>query len=236
MNRLKNFVNKFERHFAKRNNHSYIKYLRKIGVEIGENVTFLNPKEIYLDTTRTSLISIGADTRINPYVTILTHDAVAKTFRKIYNDWLPSSGMVKIGENVYIAQHCTIMKGVTIGNNCIIGYGSTVIKDIPDNSVAVGTPAKVVCSIDDYYKKRKEKSLEEAFVYARSIKRRFHRNPVPSDFNEEFVFFVDRNNINEYSYLPIKYQLGVAYEKWISGHKAIFSSFEQFLMAAGIKI
>ena len=111
-----------------------------------------------------------------------------------------------------------------------------MIKDIPDNSVAVGTPAKVVCSIDDYYKKRKEKSLEEAFVYARSIKRRFHRNPVPSDFNEEFVFFVDRNNINEYSYLPIKYQLGVAYEKWISGHKAIFSSFEQFLMAAGIKI
>lgn len=235
MNKLKNFVERIERHLAKRNNRSYIKYLRSIGVEVGEDVTFLNPRTIYLDTTRPSLLSIGMGTRINPYVTILTHDAVAKTFRRIYNDWLPSSGMVKIGKNVYIAQHCTIMKDVTIGDNCIIGYGSTVIKDIPDNSVAVGTPAKVVCNIDEYYKKRQDKSLNEAFVYAQSIKTRFHRNPLPSDFNEEFVFWVDKDNINEYSYLPIKYQLGIAYENWLNEHKAKFHSFEDFLKAAGVK-
>lgn len=234
MNRLKNFLERIKRHFAKQNSRTYIKYLRHIGVEIGEDVTFINPKEVYLDTTRPSLLSIGMGTRINPYVTILTHDAVAKTFRRIYNDYLPSSGMVEIGKNVYIAQHCTIMKGVTIGDNCIIGYGSTVVKDIPANSVAVGTPAKVVCSIDEYYKKRQEKSLEEAFTYARSIKQRFHRKPVPSDFNEEFVFFIDKDNVSEYSYLPIKYQLGVAYENWIKKHKAKFQSFEEFLKAAGI--
>lgn len=235
MNKLRNFLKKIEGHLAKRNNRCYIKYLRHIGIEIGEDVTFLNPKTIYLDTTRPSLLSIGMGTRINPYVTILTHDAVAKTFRRIYNDWLPSSGMVKIGKNVYIAQHCTIMKGVTIGDNCIIGYGSTVIKDIPANSVAVGTPAKVVCTIEEYYQKRQKKSLEEAFIYARSIQQRFHRNPVPSDFTEEFVFFVDKENINKYSFLPIKYQLGVAYETWLNNHKAKFLSFDEFLKASGIK-
>lgn len=190
MNKLKNFRKRIVRYFAKSNNRRYIKYLRCLGVEIGEDVTFLSPKTTYLDTTRPSLLSIGTGTRINPYVTILTHDAVSKIFRRIYNDWLPSSGMVRIGNNVYIAQHCTIMKGVTIGDNCIIGYGSTVTKDIPNNSVAVGTPAKVICSIDEYYKKRQEKSLKEAFIYAQSIQKRFHRRPIPSDFLKSLYFLL----------------------------------------------
>ena len=235
MSKLKNLTNRIERYLAKRNSVAYVKYLRNIGVEIGDDVTFLDPRKIYIDTTRPSLLSVGTGTRINPYVTILTHDAVAKTFRRIYNDWLPSSGKVTIGENVYLAQHVTIMKGVTVGDNCIIGYGSTVIKDIPSNSVAVGTPAKVVCSIDEYYRKRQDKSLEEAFVYARSIEKRFHRKPRPSDFKEEFVFWVDKSNIDEYSYLPVKYQLGGGFEVWMNKHKAKYKSFEQFLSAAGVK-
>lgn len=51
--------------------------------------------------------------------------------------------------------NCTVLKGVTIGDNCIIGIGSIVTKDIPANSVAIGNPAKVVCSLDEYFEKRK---------------------------------------------------------------------------------
>lgn len=50
----------------------------------------------------------------------------------------------------------TIMPGVTIGSNCIIGCGAVVTKDIPDNSIAVGVPAKVIETIDDYYEKNKD--------------------------------------------------------------------------------
>ena len=50
----------------------------------------------------------------------------------------------------------TIMPGVTIGSNCIIGCGAIVTKDIPDNSIAVGIPAKVIESIDEYYEKNKD--------------------------------------------------------------------------------
>ena len=51
------------------------------------------------------------------------------------------------------------MPGVSIGNNFIIGAGAVVSKDIPDNSVAVGVPARVIKSADDYLEKIKRESL-----------------------------------------------------------------------------
>ena len=54
-----------------------------------------------------------------------------------------------IGDNVYIAANSTVIGGVNIGNNVIIGAGSVVVKDIPDNSVAVGNPARVIRRINE---------------------------------------------------------------------------------------
>jgi serine acetyltransferase len=52
-----------------------------------------------------------------------------------------------------------ILPGVSIGQNCVIGCGAVVTKDIPDNSVAVGVPAKVIETIEEYYLKNKERCL-----------------------------------------------------------------------------
>lgn len=54
---------------------------------------------------------------------------------------------IKIGNNCWLGAKVTIVAGVTIGNNCVIGAGSLVTKDIPDNSVAVGNPAKIIRSL-----------------------------------------------------------------------------------------
>ena len=54
-----------------------------------------------------------------------------------------------IGDNVYIAANATVIGGVNIGNNVIVGAGSVVIKDIPDNSVVVGNPARIIRSINE---------------------------------------------------------------------------------------
>lgn len=55
---------------------------------------------------------------------------------------------VVIGDNVFIGMHCLILKGVTIGENSIIGAGSVVTKDIPANCVAAGVPCKVIRYLD----------------------------------------------------------------------------------------
>lgn len=54
-----------------------------------------------------------------------------------------------IGDNVYIAANATVIGGVHIGNNVIIGAGSVVVKDIPDNSVVAGNPARIIRTINE---------------------------------------------------------------------------------------
>ena len=67
---------------------------------------------------------------------------------------------VHIGENVWIGANVSILPGVTIGDNCVIGAGSVVTHSIPANSVTYGAPCEVVREIGDkdreyFYKNRK---------------------------------------------------------------------------------
>lgn len=214
----------------------YVKYLKRGGVKIGKNFhIYGNLRSVKIDMTRPSLVEIGDNVGINANFTLLTHDYVTAVFKTKYHDFINSSGKVKIGNNTNFGINCTVLKGVTIGDNCFIAAGSLVTKDIPSDSIAAGVPAKVICSMDDYYAKRKIICEAEAFEYARSIVERWGRKPVISDFWEEFHFFVDKNNIKKYeSLLPIKNQLGSAYDYWIENHKAKYKTFEEFLEAAEI--
>lgn len=65
---------------------------------------------------------------------------------------------IKLGDGVYVGTGAYILPGVTIGSNCIIGAGAIVSKNIPDNSVAVGIPARVIKKIDEYAVRQKEKN------------------------------------------------------------------------------
>lgn len=60
------------------------------------------------------------------------------------NDRTLSSKPIIIGNNVWIGEGVCILSGVTIGSGCVIGAGAIVTKSIPSNSIAVGSPAKVV--------------------------------------------------------------------------------------------
>ena len=186
--------------------------------------------------TRPSLISIGENCSLNENFTLLTHDWVTGVFIRAGLDFLPSSGRVTIGDNVRFGQHCTVLKGVTIGSNCFIGAGSIVTKDIPSNSIAVGIPCKVVCSLEDFHKKREIKCIDEALDYARSITERFGRRPVLTDFWEEFPLFVDGDKIDLYPELKsiIIRQCGPTFENYRKNHKAVFDGFDSFLKAAGV--
>ena len=116
-----------------------------------------------------------------------------------------------------------------MNHNCFIAAGSVVTKSIPVNCIAGGVPAKVICTLEDYYNKRLELCKKEAFEYAQSISEHFNRRPVPADFWEEFPLFVNKSNINQYPDIPIERQLGRIYPIWIEKHESVFHTFEEFI-------
>lgn len=79
-------------------------------------------------------------------------------FRKKISD-LEITKPICIGDDVYIGNGVLLLPGVHIGNNVIIGAGAIVTKDIPSNSVAVGVPARVIKTADEYLEKIKKESL-----------------------------------------------------------------------------
>lgn len=130
-------------------------YAKFIGVKIGNECSIHKSASF---GSEPYLIEIGDNVRITSNVQLTTHDGGLWVLRN--NGKLPNSdkfGKIKIGNNVHIGINSIVLPGVTIGNNVIIGAGAVVSKDIPSNSVAVGVPAKVIESIDDYYEKIKDK-------------------------------------------------------------------------------
>ena len=121
-----------ERRWAFSSSKRFLNYHRKKGVAIGRGV-WVHPdrKSITIDLTRPSLVTIGNDVRLNKNFSLFTHDGSFFVLRNKYGEFVPRSGAVEIGNNVYFARNCSVLKGVTIGDNCIIGYGSVVTKDIP---------------------------------------------------------------------------------------------------------
>lgn len=227
--KLKSLIDLLKWAYYTSNSKNYIKYLKMGGAKIGDNCIVRYPRTARIDTTRPSLITIGDNVDMNKNFQILTHDWGSSVFRNCYHDLVNSSGKVCIGSNIYFGTDVIVLKGVSIGDNCIIGAGAVIAKDIPANSVAAGVPCKVVCSLDEYYQKRKQIALGEAVEYVRSIKERFGRRPLISEMREEFIYFVDKRNIGDYPEIPIKLQLGTGYEGWLEHHKALFESFEDFI-------
>lgn len=215
----------------RRNSRSYVAYLHSRGIKIGEGCIFRDPLRTRIDVSRPALVSIGSNVDINMYFQILTHDWAGFVFRTKYHDFVNSSGKVKIGSNIYIGTNVIVLRGVTIGDNCVIGAGSVVTHDIPADSVAVGVPCRVVCSLDEYYQKRKAKGLSEAVEHVKAFQENFGRDPLPHELYEEFIYFVDASNVEEYERkgVPVRSQLSVAYEDWIATHKAQFTSYEDFI-------
>ena len=91
-------------------------------------------------------------------VRFITHDGGTLLFRDRVPD-LEITKPITVGDNVYIGNNVILLPGVTVGSNVVIGAGAVVSKDIPDNSVAVGVPAKVIKTADEYFEKIQRESL-----------------------------------------------------------------------------
>lgn len=131
--------------------------LISMGMTVGTNFKRLHG--VILDPAHCWLITIGDNVTMAPRVHILCHDASTKQFLNY-----TKIGNVTIGDNVFIGAESVVLPGVTIGNNVIVGANSTVTHDVPDGVVVAGSPAKVICSLDDYLTKERTR-METAPCY-----------------------------------------------------------------------
>jgi maltose O-acetyltransferase len=144
MRRIKTFLLKL---LGKRKpNVSYLDVLKSRGLKVGDDF-FMAPGCV-LDPAHCFHISIGNNVALGPEVYILAHDSIMHRFIGYGN-----VANVKIGDDVTISTRAVILPGVTIGNRVMIGAGAVVTKDIPENSIAVGNPAKVIGTFDAYIEK-----------------------------------------------------------------------------------
>jgi len=135
-------------------------YLRKNNVfhSMGENC-YWHPYKIPAEP---HLVSLGNNVFIAADVSLVTHNMANCVFN---NDawgghFLPYSGKIVIGNNVFVGTKVIIMHGVTIGDNSIIAAGAVVTKDVPSGSIVGGIPAKIIGRYESLREKMESYSHE----------------------------------------------------------------------------
>ena len=136
-----------------------MEYLKShhVFASVGEKSTFMGR----VVPLYPNLIKIGSNVRISSKVSFICHDTIHKMLNN-HPTYGQAAGFsypekiccIEIGDNVFIGAGTTILYDVKIGSNVIIGTGSLINKDVPDNCVVAGVPARVIGSFDDLCNKR----------------------------------------------------------------------------------
>ena len=128
---------------------SQFAYLINHGMKVGKDFVCYSMSGI--DPSNPQLIEIGDNVLISSGVTLLTHDAST-----LFVNCGTKLGKIKIGNHVFIGAKTIILCNVEIGDNVIVGAGSVVSKNLEAGGVYVGSPARRICSIEEYEDKYKK--------------------------------------------------------------------------------
>ncbi len=137
----------------------FIKKHRLYG-SIGDNCSIQKRKlPLY-----SNLVFLHNNVHVASNVGFVTHDIIHKmlNIRFLGGGYVERVGCIEVMDNVFIGSGTRILYNTRIGNNVIIGSDSLVNKDIPDNSVYAGVPARYICSFDEY--------VEKAGAYSKKFK------------------------------------------------------------------
>lgn len=91
----------------------------------------------------TAPITIGSNCMTSYNVLLRNHDSHT-IFSSITGEIINRPRAISIGDHVWLAENVTVLKGAKIGNNSVIGFGSIVTREIPNNSIAAGAPANLI--------------------------------------------------------------------------------------------
>lgn len=208
----------------------YIRFLKRKGVSVGEDVVIFRPFNTVIDVSGPHLLTIGSHVMMTGPITILTHDYSWSVLKRKYGVICGNQKKTVIGNNVFIGWGGTVLGGSIVGDNVIIGANSVVSGIVESDSVYAGNPAKKIMSLDEFYKKRQQMQLNEAYTYVVSYKKRWGDYPVERELDEYFYLFSDGYEMN--SNFEKKMQLLMneeySYDR-LRNNKRQFLSYNDFL-------
>lgn len=212
---------------------AFINYIKENGGYVGEGTRFISPSKCHVDINRADYINIGKNCCLS-VVSILAHDYSWYTLLESKNDILPDpGGRVVIGDNCFIGYQSLILKDTIIGDNVIIGARSVVKGNIPSNTVWAGIPAKQICTVDEFYEKRKKKRLIDACYRRDHIKEKYGRNPSIEEMGWFCFLFLERTQENYNRYIKNLEHNGTTdcylVKNFFFESKPLFLSFDQFI-------
>lgn len=218
----------------KASSEKYCAYLKKCGVQIGENVRFYAPSHTMVDISCPWLLTIGNGVSITHGVIILTHDYSWSVLKRLDEggEILGAQSPVKIGNNVFIGMNAIITRGVTIGDNVVIGAGSVVTGNCESNSVYAGNPARKLMTIEQYREKRRKRQFEEAKTMALEYRRIYGSEPPIGVFREYFTLFLTPEQASAIPDFRKQMATGDKYDEcyaYMEKHPPMFESYEAFL-------
>ncbi len=146
---------------------------------------------------------------------------------------------MRIGNNVFIGEHATILMGTIIGDNCIVGANSLVKGTFPDNVVIAGNPARVVCTLEEYYEKAKRNWADDAKRCALSIYEHTGRKPTVEEMSDTYMELYMPHTQETIDQFPHMFDRSAddkeSIRKDFLKSKPVYESFDSFIKDCGIE-
>ena len=111
-------------------------------IEFGNN--FSANQNVIFNADHGGKLTFGENCLVGPMSIFRTSNHIFDTLSMPINSQGHDSSDISVGNDVWIGSHVVVLPGVKIGNSVVIGAHSVVAKDVPDNAVAIGSPARVI--------------------------------------------------------------------------------------------
>ncbi|MBE6075409.1 MAG: acyltransferase [Selenomonas ruminantium] len=145
-------IAKIKQKFLTNSHETISDYYRHLGVKIGNNTVICD----YIPIGEPQLVEIKNNVVISSEVAFVTHD---HSISKVTDNGSNLFGRIIIGNNNFIGQRSTILYGVELADNIIVGSGSVVVSSFNENNIIIaGNPAKKIGTWDDFREKYQMKA------------------------------------------------------------------------------